>query len=116
MNTLGKRLAVSLITGALLGVVCIIGGTVRTGGFSGNEFFILGMWYNRLIVGLVLGLAGELKLVSGNTNRYLRGALLGLFISLAFFMSTGARDVPALLAGIVYGVIIEFVLHRLTDK
>ena len=63
MNNLNKRLIISLITGALLGVICIIGGTVRAGGFIGNEFYIIGMWYNRIIIGLVLGLAVDLKLV-----------------------------------------------------
>ena len=112
MDKRNQRLVVSLVTGALLGVICIIGGTIRAGGFKGNEFFIIGMWYNRVILGLVLGLAGELKLVSGTANRYARGALLGLLVSLAFFLSTGARDFPALLAGIIYGVIIEFAARR----
>ena len=112
MNKLNKRLIISLITGALLGVICIIGGTARAGGFKGNEFFIMGMWYNRVIMGLVLGLAAELKLTSGSANRYVRGALLGFAVSLAFFLSTGMRDVPALFAGVLYGIIIEFAAYR----
>jgi len=112
MKKLKKRLIISLTTGALLGVICIIGGTIRAGGFKGNEFYIIGMWYNRIIIGLVLGLAAELKLVSNPANRYARGALLGLVVSLAFFISTGMRDIPALIAGILYGIIIEFVAYR----
>jgi len=107
-----KRLWVSLASGAVLGIICVIGGTIRAGGFMGNEFYILGMWYNRVIIGLVIGLAGSLRLISGAANRYLRGALLGMLVSLAFFLSTGLRDPIAFFAGIVYGLIIEFVTQR----
>ncbi|MBN1485775.1 MAG: hypothetical protein JXA37_13760 [Chloroflexia bacterium] len=108
-----KRLWVCIISGAVLGIICVIGGTLRAGGFSGNEFYIVGMWYNRVIMGLVIGLAGSLRLTGEPANRYLRGALLGLLVSLAFFLSTGLRDPMAFFAGIVYGLIIEFVAQRL---
>ena len=105
-----KRLGLSLLSGALLGVICIIGGSARAGGFSGNEWYIIGMWYNRVIIGLVIGLAGNLVLVKNKFNPYLRGALLGLLVSSAFFLTSGLRDTTAFLAGILYGIIIEFVL------
>jgi hypothetical protein len=102
---------VSLISGALLGIVCIIGVGLRIG-FAGGGLFLLAMWYNRLVMGLVIGLADELRLVEGPANRYVRGAILGLAISLAIFLSTELRDVPSFLAGIVYGLIIEHVAAR----
>ena len=108
-----KRLLISLLCGALLGVICIIGGTQRTGGFAGNEYYIIGMWYNRVIIGLVIGLAGNLVLLKNKFNPYLRGALLGLLVSAAFYLTSGLRDITAFLAGILYGVIIEFVLSRI---
>lgn len=107
-----KRLTVSLITGALLGIVCIIGVGIRTGKLGGNGLFLLAMWYNRVVMGLMIGLAGGWQLVDGAWNRYLRGGLLGFLVSLAIFLSTGLRDVPAFLAGIVYGLIIEYVAGR----
>jgi hypothetical protein len=107
-----RRLTVSLVSGALLGIVCIVGVGLRSGGFGGNELFLLAMWYNRLVMGLVIGLADGLRLTDGSANRYVRGAILGLAVSLAIFLSTEFRDVPSFLAGIVYGLIIEHVAAR----
>ncbi|NLE77785.1 MAG: hypothetical protein GX605_13680 [Chloroflexi bacterium] len=109
---MSRRLIASLVTGALLGVVCIVGGSLRAGGFAGNELFFFAMWYNRVVMGLVIGLAADLRLVQGPTNRYVRGAVLGLVVTTAVFLSTAFRDVPAFFAGIFYGVIIEAVAQR----
>ena len=96
-----KRINLSIILGMILGVFCIIGVGTRIS-FNGNEVFFFGMWYNRVIMGLIIGLAGRLKF-----NLYLRGSFLGLIISLAFFLSANFRDVPGFFAGIFYGVIID---------
>jgi hypothetical protein len=108
-----KRLIVSVITGALLGVICIIGGSIRAGGLRGNELYLIALWYNRVIMGLMIGFAGGWQIVRGGANRYVRGALLGLLVSAAFFLSSGFRDPIAFVAGIVYGLIIEFVAARM---
>ncbi|MBU0494127.1 MAG: hypothetical protein KKA73_23975 [Chloroflexi bacterium] len=104
-----RRLIVSLITGALLGLVCVVGVGWRVGGLAGNEWFLFAMWYNRVIMGLVIGLAADLEFVHHPANRYIRGLILGALVSAAIFFSTEMRDIPALFAGIVYGPIIEFV-------
>jgi hypothetical protein len=109
---LKKRLTISVVTGAVLGVICIIGGSIRAGGFAGKELYLFAMWYNRVIMGLVIGLAGEWKIVNGPLNRYVRGGLLGFLVSAAFFLSTGMRDIVAFFAGIIYGLIIEYVARR----
>ena len=106
-----RRLVVSLISGAVLGILCLVGVGLRTG-LAGTGLFLLAVWYNRLIMGLVIGLAGELTLVHWPANRYLRGAVLGLMVSLAVFLSTEMRDVPSFLVGIVYGMVIEYVAAR----
>lgn len=107
-----RRLFISVASGAVLGIVCILGVGLRSGGFAGQGLFLLAMWYNRLIMGLVIGLADGLRLTDGPGNRYVRGAILGLIVSLAIFLSTEFRDVPSFLAGIVYGLIIEHVAAR----
>jgi hypothetical protein len=107
-----KRLTVSVITGAALGVLCIIGGSVRAGGLAGHEVYLLAMWYNRVIIGLVIGLAGQWNVVNAPWNRYARGGLLGLLVSAAFFLSTEFQDGVAFGAGVVYGLIIEYVAQR----
>jgi hypothetical protein len=110
-----KRLVVSLVLGAVLGIVCILGASVRMGGIAGRELFVLALWYNRVIMGLVVGLAGGLSLVPGKLNAVVRGAVLGLLVSLAFFLTSGLQDVTSFLAGIVYGVIIDVVAGRYGD-
>ena len=104
---LNKKLKVSIITGALLGVICIIGGGIRMG-YSGNGLYLFALWYNRLIMGILIGLT---KMNSGIPG-LAKGGFLGLIVSLAFFLSTGMNDVISFLAGIVYGVIIVAVARR----
>lgn len=107
-----NRLNVSLISGAVLGIFCILGGSLRLG-WQGNQLLLFSLWYNRLLMGLVIGLAGGLQLVDAKLNWLLRGAVLGLGVSAAYFLTAGAGDWVSFLAGLVYGVIIEFVLQRL---
>ncbi|MFW6230368.1 MAG: hypothetical protein ACOC4L_05240 [Halanaerobium sp.] len=98
---LNKKLKVSIISGALLGIICIIGGGIRMG-YSGNELYLFALWYNRLLMGVLIGLT---KMKAG-ANGLLKGGFLGLIVSLAFYLSTGLSDPVSFLAGIVYGVII----------
>jgi hypothetical protein len=107
-----NRLNVSLISGAVLGIFCILGGSLRLG-WQGNQLLLFSLWYNRLLMGLVIGLAGGLQLIDAKLNWLLRGAVLGLGVSAAYFLTAGAGDWVSFLAGLVYGVIIEFVLQRL---
>ena len=107
-----KRMLVCIITGALLGVICIIGAQLRSG-FERDAVFLFSFWFNRLLLGLVIGLAWN-KL---NTPQTLcRGAILGLLVSFAFYSSTGFEDVIGFIAGIVYGIIIEYAALRLGNK
>ncbi len=66
-----KRLVIALTSGALLGIICIVVVGVRLG-FKSNELFILATWYNRVIMGLVIGLAGGITLIKGKYNPFLR--------------------------------------------
>lgn len=107
-----KRMKVSIITGALLGVVCIAGALVRSG-FEQEVSYLFAFWYNRLLMGVVIGLAGGglamPKLVY-------RGALIGLLVSFAFYSATGFGDLIGFIAGIVYGVIIEYCAFKYGDQ
>ncbi len=102
-----QRLKNSILTGALLGVFCIIGVGYRQG-YSGNGVYLFAMWYNRIIMGMMIGLAGNwLK------DRFvIRGLILGTLVTTAFFLSTGFKDVYGFLAGIAYGVIIDFIATK----
>ena len=103
-----KRMKVSLLAGAALGVVCIIGALIRSGGSSGAGF-LFALWFNRLLMGMVIGSIHE---KAERPGLILRGALIGLIVSFAFYSASGFGDVVSFLAGIVYGVIIEFAARR----
>ena len=103
-----KRMKVSLLSGAILGVVCIIGALLRSGGTSGASF-LFALWFNRLLMGMVIGTISE---KAEGTALILRGALIGLIVSFAFYSATGFGDLVSFLAGIIYGVIIELTARR----
>lgn len=107
-NMLTKRMKVSLVTGAILGVVCIIGASVRSG-FESEAYWLFALWYNRVLMGLVIGLPwGDI----GLTKAIVRGAVLGFVVSFAFYSATGFGDIVSFLAGVIYGMIIEYVAYR----
>lgn len=105
---LKKRIVISVVSGMVLGLICIAGALVRSG-FQSESSFLIALWYNRLVMGLMIGLAG--KSHNGLTLTA-RGAFLGLIVSLAFYLSTGLQDAISFAAGIVYGIIIEWVAFK----
>ena len=109
-----RRIGIATITGALLGVLCIIGVGSRIGGYLPNILFLTGMWYNRVIMGVLIGFAGDVVLVKSTReknlgNAIVRGLIFGILVSFAIFLSTEFRDVPALFAGFAYGPIIDLI-------
>lgn len=103
-----KRMTTSLITGAILGVFCIIGASIRLGG-DASASILFALWYNRIIMGLVIGLSTRKTEL---TKVLIRGAFLGLLVSFAFYASTGFTDIVSFIAGIIYGIIIEYVAFK----
>jgi hypothetical protein len=107
-----KRVYSGIILGAILGVFCIIGVGTRIG-FDGNISYLIGMWYNRIIMGLIIGLSADIViLVNPKYNSVLRGAIMGLFVTTGILISTSFKDIPSFFAGIAYGVIIDVILDR----
>ena len=98
-----KRLKLALIGGAVLGFVCVAGAYLRSGG-TASPAFIFALWFNRVIIGLVVGAPWDTTTKSKNL---LRGALLGILVSFAFYSSTDFQDPISFIAGVVYGVILE---------
>lgn len=107
-----KRMKVALIGGALLGIICVIGAYIRSG-FTASPNFVFSLWYNRVIIGLAVGAPWIEK---GKSKSLIRGALLGLLVSFAFYSSTGFKDPVSFLAGMLYGVILEAWLNRFEKK
>ena len=116
-----KRIVLATAIGAILGIFCIIGAGGRVGGWIGNEILLIGLWYNRVIMGVLIGFAGNLKLIKNRTsvkwiNAILRGAILGLIVALQFYLTTSFLDLMSFLAGIMYGIIIDIFSTLLTKK
>lgn len=105
---LTKRMKVSVISGAILGVVCIVGASIRTG-FGHDAVYLFAFWFNRLLMGVVIGLLDS-KL--GMPGVLYRGAGIGLLVSFAFYSSTGFGDPVGFIAGIIYGAIIEYAAYK----
>jgi len=99
---------VSLIGGASLGLFCVAGAYIRSG-FTASPNFVFSLWYNRVLLGLVVGAPWQ-KI--SRDKALLRGGILGLLVSFAFYTTTGFQDPVSFVAGIVYGVILEWWLDR----
>lgn len=109
---MNRRLTISIITGAILGVFCVIGASIRSVETL-SIAYLFSFWFNRVILGLVIGLLGTKLMI---TKRLLRGLIVGLFISLAFYSATEFNDVIGFLTGGVYGIIIEYIAYKLETK
>ena len=100
---MNKRLKLALAGGAVLGLICVAGAYVRSG-FTASPGMVFSLWYNRVVMGLMIG-APWPKVNMGKA--LVRGALFGLLVSFAYYSSTGFQDHVSFVAGIVYGVILE---------
>jgi hypothetical protein len=97
------RLKKALAGGAVLGILCVVGAYVRSG-FTATPTFIFSLWYNRVIIGLAVGAPWD---VTVKSRALLRGAVIGLAVSFAFYCSTAFVDPVSFVAGAVYGVLLE---------
>jgi hypothetical protein len=103
-----KRLKLALIGGAVLGIFCVVGAYLRSGG-TASPTFLFALWFNRVIIGLAVGAPWN---TTSKSKNLLRGAILGLLVSFAFYSSTGFQDHISFIAGVIYGVILEAWLSR----
>ena len=109
---LTSRMKISIVAGALLGIVCIVGAQLRSG-FEKEALYLFAFWYNRLLMGVLIGFSKEIQELKRALGR---GAILGLLVSFAFYSATGFEDAVGFAAGIGYGVIIEYVAYRFADR
>lgn len=116
-----RRIGIATLVGALLGVLCIIGVGTRIEGNFTNTIYLLAVWYNRVIMGLMLGLAGNVTIVhheqeKNYINAIVRGLIIGLIVSSAtLLLSETIFDFMGWFAGIIYGPIID-IIATATEK
>ena len=115
-----KRLIISIPLGMLMGVLCILGLSQRipTGGVEpSNSIYLWGAWYERVIMGVMIGFAGELVIFKSKRNllnAFIRGAILGLFTSAGFGFFQQFIDLPFFFAGIIFGGTIDIIATYLS--
>ena len=75
-----------------------------------SNLYLFSFWFNRLLLGIVIGLIMPLKDVR---LALLRGVILGLIISFGFYSATDYNDLLGFLVGAVYGAVIEFIAFKI---
>jgi len=116
-----KRLILGIIMGAILGIFCIIGVSMRLPDpvYPNAAIYLIGAWYNRVVMGALIGLAGDIKLFKekdSTLNAALRGACIGAFVSVGFAFFSQAITITFFLAGIAYGIFIDIIATNLTKQ
>lgn len=119
-----KRLILGTVFGAVFGLICV-GGTLLLGAtpahlvYPYNILYLVGAFYNRVIMGLLIGLAGELKIYEDSdnlVNSIIRGAILGTIVTLGFYLFQQGVAITFLIAGIAYGAGIDLLITWLSKE
>jgi hypothetical protein len=106
-----KRMVITLILGLLAGIICA-GGTVmgNNPNFQITIEYLIYLVYNRIILGLVIGLAENVKIIKHElANSIIRGALLGAIVSTILVIIPGLVAFSFVIAGIVFGIFIDLI-------
>jgi hypothetical protein len=109
-----KRLIISISLGIIFGIFCVIGNIIGNG-----TPYLLAAWYNRVILGAIIGFTGNLKIYKEENNiinSIIRGLLLGAFVSFGFAFFLKPILVSFFIAGIIFGIIIDIISTILSKK
>jgi hypothetical protein len=102
-----KRVVVATILGLICAGICLLLGHYA-GGTPWSYSFVLAGIANRTMMGVVIGVMGW------KASPFLRGPLFGLLMSLgpAFAFWTPDKTVPYLVAGTIYGFLIDVITTK----
>ncbi len=106
---MNKRAITGMLSGAALGVLCILGMNIRMGD-QVTAALLFSVWLNRLITGMIIGFYTPVS--NGIMQAILRGAGLGFIVSLSLYTATDFLDLTGFIAGIIYGIIIDLICTR----
>ena len=106
-----KRLIIATILGILCGLFCMYGTISKFPEFAADTLFLVGIVYNRALIGVVIGIADNIGL-----HPALRGAVIGVVVSMAMAIFSTEGMLALLGFGLVYGVLIDVVTSRLEDR
>jgi hypothetical protein len=116
-----KRLTVGTLAGALLGVVCILGVAQRlpASPVPSAPLYLANAWFQRLIMGVLVGLAGGIRLLgapSSLPNAALRGLLIGALTSVGFAFLGQQVTWTYFFAGLGFGLIADLATTALVRR
>ncbi len=106
-----KRLIIATILGILCGIFCMYGTITKFPEFAADTLFLIGIVYNRTLIGIVIGIADNIDL-----HPALRGAVIGVVVSMAMAIFSADGVIALLGFGLVYGVLIDVVTSKLENK
>ena len=102
-----KRILASTSLGLLFGLFCAYASDRSMPGAFGPTI-LAAIAYNRVLIGLVIGLADSIKI-----RPLLRGAILGAAVGLAIAIPSGPQGGAILLAAsVAYGTIIDTAVSK----
>lgn len=120
MNKLLKRVGIATFLGAILGVFCILGQSQRmpANPLPNATVYLIAAWYNRVIMGILIGFAGEWQIVQKSTllNAVVRGAILGIIVSVSFGLLQQRVEIMYFFAGIVWGILNDSVTTKILER
>ncbi len=105
-----KRLVIATILGILCGLFCMYGAMTKFPG-EFDTLALIGIVYNRALIGIVIGTSDNIDL-----HPALRGAVIGVVVSMAMAIFGGDGALIVLAFGLVYGVLIDVVTSKLEDR
>ena len=103
-----KRLIIATILGMLCGLFCMYGTIIKFPEFAADTLFLAGIVYNRTLIGVVIGIADNIDL-----HPALRGAVIGVVVSMAMAIFSTDGMLALLGFGLVYGVLIDVVTSKM---
>lgn len=104
-----KRVYVCTILGIIAGVICYVFAKGSPMGPTMTSKMITGIILNRALLGFVIGISGWKKI-----NPLVHGAVIGLIVSLLMAVYANLNGaIMVLIAGVVYGIAIEYVATNL---
>jgi hypothetical protein len=113
-----KRMMTALILGATFGLFCAW--ATSTAPIPAEWLtieFLIYIWYNRLILGFIIGYAENMKFIESKYgNAAIRGAILGTTISIILVIIPGLPAISYLWAGTIYGIIIDIVATKFSKS
>ncbi|MHA1675171.1 MAG: hypothetical protein ACTSYI_16285 [Promethearchaeota archaeon] len=105
------RLGIATGLGMIFGLMCILGQNLRMpeNPLPNATIYLLGAWYNRVIMGILIGCADDCQFIKKgshpNLNAVIRGAILGALISVSFGLLHQRLEIVYFLAGILWGIL-----------